>query len=549
MAFYGRHRIYAIFWTWSIGPFVCMADLKQISGSKSLGSVQRCRIELFPRPVPLVVNGAVQRTNRGYLDVLRPNDWVFLFIDPFDGEAPDPLFMGFIDDVRPQKSTSQNGAKVWTITVACSGWEKAIHTTSCIHDAWVSDSITIANFYDIASRMSEDQYIPLVPGAVAGAVRTFLEAETREEFLQRQANNYLTREEIGRRDLDNILAQMIAAEEDTVVTPAEEHGETPLTAIMGQFELPQTRIPLWRLIKMKFENLRQRTLTTPQGMTNLLGSPLVRFVDEWSNPAINVIIYDVRRISRDGLAHLDSSASRLANRIVGGYEREAFQAVIDAANAVSTATGQLFEDTAPYMILMKRPLFADELLELEGPTLRSQDLEEFDVGFSDSDHYNMSYLEPMLDPSSYRAASGITGFDSNRARAIDMIRRHGLRIYTDQIHSWPDDRAEGDVPRVPEYSEAMFREWNERVQRAGLDQVELLTGSLSIRKYLRDVYLGGRLILDIEPHQGVFASGTRRVFYVEGIDYRYRAENGDFSYSFSVTRGYEGSGSPLPRIL
>jgi len=562
MPFYGRHRVFALFWTWSIGPFVVLSDIVSASGSKSLGGMQRCKLQLYPRGVPqvrsVVANtpsgrkSFVDRTDQGYMDVLRPNDWVFIFVDPMDGDPPEPLFMGFIDDVRSTMNAPPTGAAYWTIHVSCSGWEKAFQNTSCISDAWVSSAINIATMYDIAIRaMVDNQTIPKIGEAIASVVQTFLDAEGTEEFLQRQATEFRTRESMAQEDIDRLVASLTGANGTQYTDTTASAGQTPINAIMGQFELPQTRTPLWHLIKMKFENLPDRTFSTPQGMVNMLGLPLSRFIDEWANTPMNALIYDVRRITADGASHISEANGNLLRTVQGGYLESAFDDVVGAANAVSDAVGKLFQDIAPHMILMRRPLFPDELTALDGPELSLNDLAMLNVGISDSDHYNLSWIEPTsLDRSQFRAATGLTGFDADRPRALDMIRRHGMRIYQDQTACWPDNSSNNTPPTVPTASPELMREWNERLQRAGLDQVEVLTGDMQIHKFVRGMYLGGRMIVNIGSHEGVFASGTRRIFYVDGYDWSYTGQNGQFDTDIALSRGYEfESTRDLPRVF
>jgi len=564
MGFYGRHRVYTVFWTWSIGPFLCTTDIMQASGSKSVGGSGRSKLVLYPRPVPRVVRsrgqrrGVVQRSDQGYMDVLRPNDWVFIWVDPFDGEQPEPLFVGFIDDVRLAWTLDATGTRQLAIHVSCSSWEKAIENTNCISNLWVSENINIGNLYDLALRASDNQYTPLVPAAVAAIMETFLDAESREEFLQRQQDQY--REELARAEVDRLVAELTGVEEDSPQgdpiqindNPAMQGNEDPVQTIMGQFELPGTRVPLWRLIRLRFEDLRQRVFTIPQSMVNNLGSPLSRFVDEWSNSTINEIIYDVRRISADGTAHLERGGRQLSQEAVQneGRLKTAMGDVISAANEVSDAVGLLFNDIAPYAILMERPLMLDEIEDLEGPTLDASELTNMGLGFSDSDHYNMSWLEaPQIDANQQMAASGLTGFDFARTRAIEMVRRHGLRIYTDQVQGWPDTSDANNPTGVPNPdTRELLRDWNRRIQIAGLDQVELLTGDITIPKYVRGAYIGGKLRLSIPPEPGVFADGAMRVFYLEGIDWSYQAQNGHFEYTMALTRGYQSQSPGVPII-
>ena len=550
MAFVGRHKVYALFWTWSHGPFVCMSDIQTAQGSKSCGALQRCRLNIYPRSVPLSTTPGARatRSDQGYMDVLRPNDWVFVFVDPFDGDAPEPLFMGFIDDIRFRYELPITGAFGATISVSCSGWEKALQNTMVLSNQWLSTEINFANLIDIATRITDggSNQIPQIGNAIASVVQTFLEAESSEAFLQRRATSFRPRNAMAEIEYEELTGVAI----DPAATQLNAAGLTPINAIMGQFELPQTRTPLWRFIKMKFEDLPDRTFTVPRAMVSMLGMPLSRFIDEWSNPTMNALLYDVRRLSNDGLSHLEIGRHRLNRSVEGGYLASAISEVVGAASSVSSAVGQLFEDIAPHIILMRRPLFQEELLDLEGPTFSSKDLTSLALGISDADHYNLSWLEnTSLDPAQHKAASGLTGFDFDRPRALDMIRRHGLRIYQDQTNAWPDRASESEPPTIPVPSPHLFREWNSRLQISGLDQVELLTGDCSIPKYVRGLFLGGKFQLDIALHPGVFAEGTSRVFYVDGMDWNYTAATGQFTTGIALSRGYEVGANDVTRVV
>jgi hypothetical protein len=537
----GRHKVFVIFWTWSIGPFAVITDIISASGGKSLNALQKCKLSLFPRHVPSVTAGRERRSEQSYMDVLRPNDWVLVFVDPLDGDEPEPLFFGFIDDVRLVQQINQGGVRQSAITVSCSGWEKAIQTVACISNAWVSSNINIATLHDIVQRAG-GRAIPKTAEIISAIVQTFLEAESTETFLQRQADNNRSREQLEQEAVDRDVATASDVEEDSPTSPSANTGQPPIKALMGQFELPRSRTPLWRLIKMKFEDLKERTFTIPETMVNMLGMPLSRFVDEWSNSLMNELFYDVRRVTADGLGHLERGQREISRDAVGGYTRDSINDVIESARRVSGSIGSLFEDVAPYMVLMRRPLFLSELIELEGPTIDANDLTKLELGFSDTDHYNMSWIEPkVLDVSHFRAASGLTGFDYARERSIEMIRRHGLRLYQDQTNSWPDNSVEGETPSVPNHNPEMFREWNERIQRAGLDQIELLTGSASMPKFVRGLYIGGKIIINVPPSPQTFQFGTERVFYVDGLDWSYNAQSALFTTDISLSRGYEFS--------
>lgn len=543
MPFYGRHRVYVLFWTWSVGPFVVTQDIEQIQGAKSSGALQRCNIILFPRGVPQLTRYGMRRMARGYLDVLRPNDWAFVFVDPGDGDVPEPLFMGFLDDIRENYSIDASGASRHSISVSASGFEKALHQTSVITDPWIAETINFATLFNIAMRVqAEGTYYPWTTNAIRNIIQSFLDASGTCEWMESSAQ----KQRVSRSDLELAAIKQLQSEaqdvdEGTPSNTSESTGANPIKALMGQFELPGTNIPLWNFLQLKFENLRERTAISLETMVGLLHQPLSKFIDEWSNPALNVIIYDARRISNDGLSHMTAGFS-VQDPTLGGYETKGIREVITAASEVSQSVGQLFNDLAPYIILMRRPLFPNELRALEGPTFSQNDLISLNIGMSDADHYNLAWLEPMLlNTNLYRAATGITGADQDRNRSLESIRRHGLRIYTDQTNCYPDNSGgiPGKLPEMPRNDPAYFREWNQRIQRAGLDQIELLVGSATIPKYVRGLFFGGKIIIGIEPHPGVFAGGSQRVFYVDGLDWRYTARSGEFFTTIALTRGYD----------
>ncbi len=559
MPFRGRHRVYAIFWTWSVGPFVCRSDIATASGGKAVGSTQGCTLQLYPRAVPLENNqGQIRRSNQGYMDVLRPNDWVFVYVDPYDGGPPDPLFSGFIDDVRFGWMYDEFGAAQRSINIGCTSWEKAIQKTTAISDAWVSRAINIATLYDIAVTTVDNQFIPTTTSLIANIAQAYLfaggDTTTRAAAAAAAADTTdavtdilgpMTEAEL-RADIQ-ALGEIAGADYEFRVGNTAD-GSEAVSAIPGQFELPGTNIPLWQFMRLEFEDLRERTFSTPSGMMNMLGMPLSKFVDEWSNPMLNSLIYDTRRMSNDGLGHLRTGSRRLAVDAVGGYTEEAIRTVVNTATEVSSGVGRLFQDLAPYMILMRRPLFLDEIMDLEGPHVSDADMESFEVGFSDADHYNMAWFEvASLNTQQFRLSSGITGFDADRGRAKDMIRRHGLRIYNDQCNSWPDNTSSpDDPPRIATYDPELYRPWNERIQRAGLDAVETLNGHGSFRSYVRDLFLGGKLVVDIMPHQGTFAGGDQRAFVVDGIDWQYEAQTGTFTTNVELVRGYSTRSNQNP---
>jgi len=543
MGFYGRHRAYAIFWTWAMGPIVVNQDISQLSGSKSTGGTQRCSIGIHPRGLAREIGQRLIGRERGYMDVLRSNDWVFVFCDPFDGQPPEPLFMGFIDDVRMAITLDQSGARTSIVQVSCSGWEKAFDTISCISDAWVSRYVNIATLYDIAMRgVGEDnEFVPSTTNAIVNIIRVFLMADgTERAAAERAQTDGILQSELVREEYQYLSRQ--AELQDLVGSSEPVPIGSSISAIMAQYQLPRTNRSLWDLLKLRFEDLREYTFNTPQGMVNMLGQPLSKFISEWSNPMMNQIIYDVRRFTADGLGHLRDSGQRsLDEDAIGGYTSDAFAEVISAAGEVSSSVGALFNDIAPHMILMKRPLFPFELMELDGPTIDSDECTDIQLGFSDSDHYNVAWFEcASLSSQQLRLSSGVSGFDYNSEQAIEMIRRHGLRIYQETTNSWPDTRSadDGGPPPFPVYSEEFHRPWSVRLQRAGLDQIELLTGNLTLPKFVRGLFLGGKVVLNLKAHPGLFARGTQRVFFVDSYDFQYSPDTGMFVTDIGVTRGY-----------
>jgi len=563
MAYYGRHRVHVMFWTWAAGPFFCTSDIIQIRGSNSTQGNASCSFGLHPRPIALPdQQGRIRRIGRGYLDVLRPNDWVFVIVDPGDGQQPEALFSGFIDQIDSGETQTPAGGYMPSINVRCSGWEKAFRICSAISDPWVSRFINIATMFRLALRgtnaeaategststdAERDTFSPRIGRAIANIIEVFLRAD--DSDAHREATASLrgdSRADLERARMERLMGLAAGsleelAPDDPFYVP-DPAADSPVQALLGQFELPRTNIPLWQLIRMRFELLDEYILATPDQMVQQFSQPLVSFIDQWSNPLFNCVIYDTRRVSADGLGHL-AWAGRFDNVVTGGYAQEAMSGLIEAAGVANPEYGQIFEDLAPTMIFMRRPLFAEELLNLEGPVMSSEDFTSLQVGYSDADLYNMAYIEiATLAGPAFRMSTGLTGFDANRTAAMESVRRHGLRINNDRTNAWPDPRPPEERtggPVVASYSREAAREWNERLQQAGLDATEILSGSGRIKKYIRGLYLGGKIVIAHRSHPGTFADGTNRVYYVDSYGWQYESERGTFQTEIALTRGYE----------
>lgn len=561
----GRARVHVMFWTWYVGPFFCTSDLASFSGGKSVSSVGSCSFSLYPRKVPLPGRGGrVQRSNYSYLDVLAPNDWVIIIIEPRDGGNPEPLFQGFIDLVSTSMRRTQTGMAVDRIEIKASSWEKAFRTISAVSDPWISRYINIANMYNIALRgtnavqddpsglqTTRDAWAPLTTRAIANIVEVFLRADQSDTARENMAaDRGRTREDAESWSMAALIGEAVDASEypetlsdteDNRVAPegAEEAG---IATLMGQFELPNrggARRPFWDFLRLRFEAVDESVNANPQQLVNMLSRPLIAFIDEWSNPMMNAVIYDVRNVERDGLSHL-REGHNLETEIAGGYAQDAVQSVVDAAWGVSADYGRVFQEIAPHMILMKRPLFADELMAMDGPFVSATQFHSINLGRSDQDLYNLTMIEiASLSGPQMRMVAGLTGFDADRRRAVESIRRHGLRLLNDQTNSWPNRNAREDAPTVANYDMETVRPWNERLQRAGLDAPDLYSGSARIKDYLPEGYLGGKMVISFPEHPGLFAEGKTLVFYVDGIGFSYDGATGVFEEEFTLVRGYE----------
>jgi len=535
MGFYGRHQTHILFWPWSTAPFMVTTDLINGTVSKSVENGSQFSASLYPRRIPqtLYDGRVVRHQNAGYMDVLAPNDWVFVFVDPQDGDKPEPLFMGLLDRISNKRSISGDGMVQETVDITASGWEKVCKQTQAISSPYLSEQINFVNLYALGSagqqpELSDDSDLApsRAPGIglfndrlgrmIAFLMRLFLRTNTQPLF-------------------DNVVDDINRLLDDAgIVKDDEETEPAGNPALFGQFELPQVGIPLWYFVKLKFEELHQQVYVDPGMFLNQVNQSLAQFIDSFRNPLINELIYDVRRTSDDGLQNLET---RLERGITGGYDSRAIETFVTAASSVNDVFGALVEDIAPYMILRKRPLFTDELLDLEGPTIEEDELIQKDVGLSDGDLHNLTMIETpgTRGNQMVRVVSGFPGLEVYKGETLEAIRRHGLRIYNDTAMAWP-----GDDP-VPLPDPALTRDWDLRLHKAGLDNVKNYSGSLAVAKYYRQLFLGGKVVTLPNKRSPAHYDDKPRVYYVDALDYSFNNQNGSFSTKISVTRGQEAN--------
>jgi hypothetical protein len=492
-------------------------DIVAINVSKSAGSGSMLKMSLFPRNIPDARFPGRRNRQFGYMDVLAPNDWIYIFVDPQDGLDPDPIFFGFVDRVGWNESLDQQGRRVRSINVAATGWEKAVQNTQVMSNPWLSTAVSIPTLLSILNTGSEDdaqrQWRSEISNIIPELFRVFLTAESEDPTDSEAIETTV--------DAVNSVIERFATGGDAV------RGIQPL---MGQFEGPNTGIPLWNYVKLVFEELDQSVFVEPSLLLNSANKSLINLVEMFSNPLLNSAIYDVRRISDDGLSDIKS---RIVEEVTGGYSSENVQALIDAASAANSTYGNLVSDVAPYFILRLRPLMLEELFILDGPFIDETHLTSIDLGVSDADLHNLTVITaPSVTLQMSRNVGEFQGFARYRNEIVDNIRRHGLKLYEDQSSAWPSQYS------APHASPTLMAEWEERLTRAGLDNVLLWNGSASIPVYLRKCWLGGSIRIAHRRKPGLQETPYNRVYYVDGLDYTYDAATGRFVTGFALTRGH-----------
>jgi hypothetical protein len=494
---------------------------------------------LHPRNIPQSVDyrGQVTRDpERGYLDILGVNDWVFIYVNPFDGDDPEPLVLGFIDYIGRDHDLDQVGTKVRSINITGSGWQKAIDNTVALAHPFISRQINIASLIDlgpagraIEQRDGEDtvgtpgtlEFQRLIPYALEWLLQVFLHADRNDARGEGAATG----------------ARGIGSEIETAGSTADESTSEDVRPILGQFELPGSGggFSLWHFIRLRFQAVKQRVFMDPNMFLQQTNVGLVHLMDAMSNQPINELFYDVRRVQADGLEHMDRTFVR---EIEGGYSSDNIRRFVEAARRVSPSAGMLADNIAPYVIFRKRPLFADELLELDGPVIDSTDITQSQLGASDADLNNLILMEctATATRSPIRIISGFPGLQEYRGETLRSIARHGLRFMEESTAAWPSDAA------APHPTPELVRDWELRLSRAGLDEPNLWTGELVIPKFIRGLFLGGKIGVRHAPDLGITNDRHNRVYYVDGLDYSYIAETGQFITSVAVTRGYRVDG-------
>lgn len=562
----GRHRVYILFWPWKYEPFYCEADIITMSLSKSVSQGQNLRFNLFPHAVNARRRGDTAIRQYRYMDVLRPNDWAFVFVDPGDGGEPDPLFLGFIDSIGRPRSVGADGTRNLYIEVSCSGWEKAIRQVSAITSPFVSNSINIATLLALGPygwfsesdsplrhRLREHPW-----SSNSRLDRNVVESNLGPgscklpALIEVLVYIYLhTQQSMGRRLSDAAVGSAIdyssSTDEDrlnewarNVSTPSylrEDGRQEEVNALFnGQFELPGTNRPLWDFIKMKFQDLQQKAFVDVNMFLNGTTKSLASLIDEIANPVMNEVFYDVRNTQNDGLSSMDNILQR---DITGGYSEESMRDFVTVAGQANESFSNLVEHIAPYMILRVRPLFPNEIMELDGPTVNEGETISYSPVRSDADLHNMTALDfPAVSMQLIRAQGGFAGFTQYRDRSLESIRVNGLRFYQEQCSSWPC-LSNGVEIEAPVPSPDLGREWEIRLTAAGLDNVKVLSGSVGFPKYMRDLHIGGKLRIVPDQLSAVFESDPpERVYYVDGISYNYEAASGRLTTSVDISRGY-----------
>lgn len=542
-----RHRVYVMFWPWDWEPFVCEADIAQVGVSKSVAQGQTMNITLYPRTIRAHQRIHTGTTIRGemrtqsYIDVLKPNDWIFIFVDPQDGNDPDPLALGFIDSVFANMSVDQQGMIRRSVNAVCTGWEKAIRNASAITSPFVHNNINVTTLLALGPLGWQGSDEMMRKRTEAQASRLGVYAMNLPElietlvalFLRNSSSTGLSPSMIG----DAVeRASEVNNSPRRRRSPSDKGAVNPL--FNGQFLLPGTFQPLWDYILMRFQDIQQRTYVDPRMFLSGTTKSLANLIDQMSNPLINEVWYDVRKVGDDGL---DQMASTLDRAITGGYTSENMREFVSAAREANEEYGNMIERTAPYMVFRQRPLTAEEINALEGPTIDERMLVDMKLGKSDTDLHNLVSLEvPGVQMQLIRAQTGFTGFEGNRERSMESIRRNGLRFYQDQASAWPimvDDVAiEAPLP-----SPTLLREWENRITIAGLDNPTVWTGSIMIPEYVRNLRIGGKLRIIHHNPPGVDPETNERVYYVDALDYSYDAAIGQFATRVALSRGYSTS--------
>jgi len=530
-----RHRVYAMFWTWDYDPFICEVDMESCNGSKNVAQGQHIQLSLYPRSVSVTKQSTNVKVS--YKDALNPNDHVFVFVDPLDGARPEPLFYGLIDSVFAPKSVGPDGLKTYRVYVTCTGWEKAVDVASAITSPFVHGNINDTTLralgpYGWIGRTGRSRYV--ITGEGVGA-----------DIAPSSEGPYT----MPLPELIEILVALFLRTSDSeglqpsqfsdTINRARETEESDLDPMFnGQFELPGTNKPLWDFIRMRFQDIQQRAYTDPRMFLNGATKSLSSMIDSLSNPLINEIFYDVRRTDDDGLSSMDTN---LVSEITGGYSAETMRNFVSYARSVNESFGDLVENVAPYMVFRERPLTMDEIMNLDGPEIDERECINMDLGKSDSDLYNLVSLElPSVQMQLIRAQTGFMGFTNYRSRSLESIRKHGLRFYQDNATAWPMF-ARGNEVTAPGPNPVLLEEWENRMTRAGLDNVSVYSGSVTIPKFIRGLHIGGKLLIRHQTDIDVDTEEYDRVYYVDGYDFKFDASNGSFITSISLSRGYVAS--------
>jgi len=492
------HR--ARFFTWNGGlVFDVFADLVGVSVSKDISGRTSFSLTMRPRSIRDVTQAKTWRSGQRYMDVLRPNDWVWIDIDPGDGTGQESVVIGLVDEVRESVTLNEGGVRMSAVTVTGSGWQKVFERTTMLCSPFVMDSIPNAAW--LVAKKPQWQDFTSCRDAMESTLNAFYKPLT--------AADATTPEDIA-------AIQQAAAAVSTATGLVTDQ-------FLGQFEVPVLRKPVVDFVRRLYADLPDKTWANPQSWFSLVatGASVLSVLQQFSNPVMNELLFDVR-----GVNEAPPSADPLGPLV--GYSSSAdLRTLADAiAYTHPEKTGGTRVLSTPVMVWRRRPVYEPELLALAVEPRSYAEAAAWNIGRSDADLINFRTLQP---PTGVTGEAYLATLPPETFR-IDLasVRRHGLRASETKASSWEGDR--------PAETLSANERWMLRLADEARCRTDLLSGSITFPRFVPKTRIGDALLM-VRP------DGACDLFYVEGVGYTWSSP-GRGTHTFEVTRGRKVGDKP-----
>ncbi len=418
---------------------------------------------------------------RGTVDLtseIRAGDWVVYWW--VENGVRTEGSIGRIEGLR-RSTTSKDGATVETWTIAGKDYQSVIGKTPF----WFDEFMNLTGLGTGGGHFMTKRMKATPGGRPDHVVLRLLDAFLGQEGVQ--GGLWLWPE--GMSWLGDIFVDGLGVRRITTDGRRQRHWPTGrLSQVLAEIQLDPSQ-------GLRGELFEEISLFQPQQ-----GVMLSNMVDEWSNPELNEVIFDLR------------------------------------PNA-----GEIFklgtpDQPVPMVTIRERPFvspaYGQDSLWFRLPThdVRPEDIATADVGYSDDERLNLFFL--------YSSNNGLSQRDQYALFTpkgdIADIGRHGLRKFE------RGTRFSGAGGRGAGAFTAVAREWRELLTAWYAINPYLLNGSITLKQPRAKIRIGERLRI---------SAGNRRLetYYVEGTSRTWQYPQLGSS-TFQVTRGWVGEDADLLRL-